>query len=85
MSRQVADRLHEKRPACKNAPAPINATVPAELMLEGDLARIRTLAARKKTPVHPEDERVLTALAAGARNHLSLLFDALLVQQTTAL
>ena len=36
----------------------------AKLWLEGDLAGILTLAAGKKTPAHPEDERVL--LSAGA-------------------
>ena len=38
----------------------------AELFLEGDLAGILTLAAGKKTPAHPDDERVLTSLVAGA-------------------
>ncbi len=37
-----------------------------DLWLEGDLAGILTLAAGKKTPAHPEDERVLTSLVAGA-------------------
>ena len=37
----------------------------ADLWLEGDLAGILTLAAGKKTPAHPEDERVLTSVVAG--------------------
>ena len=37
-----------------------------ELLLKGDLAGILSLAAGKKTPAHPEDERVLLAMVAGA-------------------
>ncbi|WP_299410422.1 recombinase family protein [uncultured Roseobacter sp.] len=36
-----------------------------DLWLEGDLAGILTLAAGKKVPAHPEDERVLLTLVAG--------------------
>ena len=35
------------------------------LWLEGDLAGILTLAAGRKTPADPEDERVLTSMVAG--------------------
>ena len=37
----------------------------ADLWLEGDLAGILTLAAGRKTPADPEDERVLTSMVAG--------------------
>ena len=37
----------------------------ADLWLEGDLAGILTLAAGKKTAVHPNDEQMLTTMAAG--------------------
>lgn len=40
----------------------------ADLWLEGDLAGILTLAAGKKTPAHPEDERALAALTAEKPN-----------------
>ena len=38
----------------------------AQLRLEGDLGGILTLAAGKKTPARPQDERVLTSVVAGA-------------------
>lgn len=40
----------------------------ADLWLEGDLAGILTLASGKKTPVHPEDEQMLTTMASGTDN-----------------
>tara|TARA_R110000787_G_scaffold88103_5_gene187254 strand:+ start:62 stop:1804 length:1743 start_codon:yes stop_codon:yes gene_type:complete len=43
----------------------------ADLWLEGDLAGILTLAAGRRTPAHPEDERVLLSLGAGTRSNLS--------------
>ena len=36
-----------------------------DVWLEGDLAGILALAAGKKTPANPEDERVLTSMVAG--------------------
>ena len=39
------------------------------LRLEGDLGGILTLEAGEKTRAHREDERVLTSVVAGARNH----------------
>ncbi|MAN64405.1 MAG: hypothetical protein CMI60_20930 [Parvibaculum sp.] len=43
----------------------------ANLWLEGDLAGILTLAAGRKTPAHPDDERVLTSLGAGTNSKRS--------------
>ena len=40
----------------------------ADLWLEGDLAGILTLAAGKKTPAHPEDEKVLLTVGTGMGN-----------------
>ncbi len=37
-----------------------------ELLLKGDLAGILSLAAGRKTPAHPQDERVLLSVVAGA-------------------
>ena len=37
----------------------------ADLWFEGDLASILTLAAGKKTAIHPNDEQMLTTVAAG--------------------
>ena len=37
-----------------------------ELLLKGGLASILSLAAGKKTPAHPQDERVLLTMVAGA-------------------
>jgi hypothetical protein len=40
-----------------------------EVLLRGDLAGILSLAAGRKTPVRPQDERVLLSLVAGVHSH----------------